>query len=261
MNCAKHTDVPAEAYCRTCGTALCAGCKRDVQGTVYCENCLAERLNPGSTRRTTGAAAAPAAAAPAVVVGEGSPGLAALLGFIPGVGAMYNGQFTKGFIHVLVFATLIWITEHGFDLGGLFIAAWMFYMVFDAYTTAKARRYGLPIPDPLGLNRMFGANEAQVAQRVVMTGERIGEGVQNTVNAAQQQYATYQQAPVAVEELPEEPQKRVPVGAYVLIGLGFLFLLENLGILGFHWMQRFWPVILIAVGVWLFIRRRQAYAG
>ena len=42
-----------------------------------------------------------------------SPGLAAVLGFIPGVGAMYNGQFAKALIHVLVFVSIIWITSNG----------------------------------------------------------------------------------------------------------------------------------------------------
>jgi len=44
MNCTIHTDAPAVAYCRTCGTALCAACKRDVRGVIYCENCLAQRM-------------------------------------------------------------------------------------------------------------------------------------------------------------------------------------------------------------------------
>jgi len=41
----------------------------------------------------------------------------------------------------------------------------------------------------------------------------------------------------------------------VLIGLGVLFLLDNLGILHWHWMGHLWPLILIAIGVWLFARR------
>ena len=44
MNCATHNDIAAVAYCRTCGKPLCANCKRDVKGVIYCENCLAERL-------------------------------------------------------------------------------------------------------------------------------------------------------------------------------------------------------------------------
>ena len=44
MNCAIHTDQPATAYCRTCGKALCSSCQRTVNGVVYCEPCLAARL-------------------------------------------------------------------------------------------------------------------------------------------------------------------------------------------------------------------------
>ena len=44
MNCANHPDLAAIAYCRTCGKPLCASCTRDVKGVIYCENCLAARL-------------------------------------------------------------------------------------------------------------------------------------------------------------------------------------------------------------------------
>ena len=36
----------------------------------------------------------------------------------------------------------------------LFIAAWILYQSFEAYHTAKARRDGMPLPDPLGLNEV-----------------------------------------------------------------------------------------------------------
>ena len=82
-----------------------------------------------------------------------NPGLATLLGFIPGVGAMYNGQFVKALVHVLVFVVLIGIAgDH--PIFGLFIAAWVLYQVFDANQTAMARRDGLPLPDPFGLNEL-----------------------------------------------------------------------------------------------------------
>ena len=78
---------------------------------------------------------------------------AAFLGFIPGVGAMYNGQFFKGFIHVVVFAVLIGLADH-YSIFALFIAAWVFYQSFDAYHTAMALRDGQPVPDPFGLNEV-----------------------------------------------------------------------------------------------------------
>jgi len=46
------------------------------------------------------------------------------------------------------------------------------------------------------------------------------------------------------------------VGAVVLIGMGLLLLLANLGWFSFSWIVRFWPLILIVVGVWLFVRRQ-----
>ena len=75
------------------------------------------------------------------LVASGSPGLAAVLGFIPGVGAMYNGEYAKGFIHVLIFATLIWAADNVSGLFGIAIAAFVIYMPIEAYQTAKARRW------------------------------------------------------------------------------------------------------------------------
>ena len=153
MNCANHVDVPAVAFCRTCGKPLCSSCVRDIRGVIYCEECLASHLSgamppPGTT-------AVPPGAQP--VAGVGSPRLAALLGFIPGVGAMYNGEYAKGFVHVLIFATLIWMAAHVNGIFGLGIAAFVIYMPIEAYQTARARQMGLPAPDPLGLNRLFSA--------------------------------------------------------------------------------------------------------
>ena len=45
------------------------------------------------------------------------------------------------------------------------------------------------------------------------------------------------------------------MGAIILIALGVLLLLDNLGVLSFRWLGEFWPIILIALGLWLAIRR------
>jgi hypothetical protein len=86
------------------------------------------------------------------VPGEPNPALAALLGFIPGVGAMYNEQYAKGIVHLIVFAVLVSLTSDVNGMFGLFIAGWIFYMAIEAYHTAKARRDGMPLPNPFGLN-------------------------------------------------------------------------------------------------------------
>ena len=44
MNCNTHGDTAAVAFCRTCGKPLCNQCTRDVRGVIYCEACLAARM-------------------------------------------------------------------------------------------------------------------------------------------------------------------------------------------------------------------------
>ncbi|MEA3006037.1 MAG: hypothetical protein QOI94_1306, partial [Acidobacteriaceae bacterium] len=96
MNCLNHPDVAAAAYCQNCGKPLCTACIRSVGGVVYCEPCLAARLS-----------AQPGAAEANLTGLHAHPVLAGLLGFIPGVGAMYNGQFVKALAHVLIFAVFV----------------------------------------------------------------------------------------------------------------------------------------------------------
>jgi hypothetical protein len=47
----------------------------------------------------------------------------------------------------------------------------------------------------------------------------------------------------------------MPMGAVILIALGVLLLLDNLGVLSFRWTEEFWPIVLIVVGIWLALRR------
>jgi hypothetical protein len=81
-----------------------------------------------------------------------SPGLAFILGFIPGVGAIYNGQYAKGLIHVVILGVLITLIEsselRGFEpLFGLSMAAFVFYQCFEAYHTAKRRMMGQKVDE------------------------------------------------------------------------------------------------------------------
>ncbi|MGB6689245.1 MAG: B-box zinc finger protein [Terracidiphilus sp.] len=142
MDCVNHSGVTATAFCQSCGKALCANCVRHgAGGQILCEPCM--------TAWQTYQQPFVAPVAP----GAPNPVAAAVLGLIPGVGAMYNGQFFKGLIHVVIFAVLISITDH-YPIFGLFIAAWVLYQSFEAYHTARARRDGEPLPDPLGLNEL-----------------------------------------------------------------------------------------------------------
>ncbi len=143
MNCNYHPDVPSSAFCQFCGKPLCKECVRNVGGSVFCEGCLAERL-----RTSGGAGTVPAA----IFSGTPHPMLGGLLGIIPGVGAMYNGQYAKAIAHVVIFAVLVSLSDHASGVFGILVAAWVVYQIFDAYQTALARRDGMPLPNPFGLN-------------------------------------------------------------------------------------------------------------
>jgi hypothetical protein len=196
-------------------------------GAIYCEPCIAARLQ--------GSAPAQPVVPVAVVEGAPSPGLAAFLGFIPGVGAMYNGQFVKAFIHVVIFATLVMVVDHAGPAEpffGLMIAAFIFYMVFEAHQTAKARQLGRPLPDFLGLDRLFGIQENQPPAATT-----VPPGAATIPGAAQP---------------PGRADGGIPTGAVVLVGLGVFFLLQNFGL--FH-VGRMWPLLLIGFGLWVAYKR------
>jgi TM2 domain-containing membrane protein YozV len=254
MDCVNHKGVSATAYCQNCGKPLCTDCiiagamRHLPNGQILCESCLAawQSLQPPF----------------AGLQPHGpSPAAAAVLGLIPGVGAMYNGQFLKGFIHVVVFAVLIGVTGH-FPLCGLFIAAWILYQSFEAYHTARALRDGDPVPDPLGLNEV--SNWLNLGARLRNPGQPATP-YQGPSQAPGQAPFTPPAAgfvgPAAPPPPPVHWGHREPVGAIVLIALGLLFLLDQLEIFQGRFMEFAWPLLLIALGVWLIVRRIEESQG
>jgi len=138
MNCANHPLVESVAFCGSCGRALCQECKRDVRGTIYCENCLATRMQNSPLPPALGASGGP------------SPGVALVLGFIPGVGAAYCGQILKGLVEVLIFISLMQLADR-VEVFGWLVAAFWIYMVIDSYHTARRKQLGLPSEEWFGL--------------------------------------------------------------------------------------------------------------
>ncbi|HUK43540.1 MAG TPA: B-box zinc finger protein [Candidatus Bathyarchaeia archaeon] len=251
MNCANHPDAPAVAYCRTCGKPLCNVCVRDLGGgAIACEQCLTAQ---GYAAPPPGAAAVPP---PPLAVRPGSgprPTLAAILGVIPGVGAMYNGEYAKGFVHVLIFAVLILMTKDINGLFGLGVAAFCVYMPIEAYKTARARELGLPAPDPFGFNALFGGGPppSRPASTVATPGGAGPAAANFAPGAPNPPNPPY--PPVV-----DQPHSRIPVGAVILIGLGVLFLLDEMDLLHFdRIIGRFWPLILIALGIRILMQRQR----
>lgn len=204
MNCAVHSDVEATGYCRNCGKALCQACTREVRGALYCENCLAGMLGGATPNSVPPGSAVPGAAAD--TSGAPNPGVACCLGFIPGLGAVYNGEYLKALIHVLVFGGLIAALNTDWPNGGFYavlgigLGCFYLYMPIDSYRVAKARKLGQAEP---GLLAESGA------------------------------------------------RNNAPIGAFILIGLGVLFLMANFGWLQMEWFSKAWPVALIILGIWL----------
>jgi hypothetical protein len=185
MNCQNHPEAPAIAYCRTCGKPLCDACRRDATGTVYCEEHLpAKAPNPAPPpppRPSTYPPPPPppyapmgAPAYPGFRPGSASPGAALALGLlIPGVGAIYNGQYAKGLVHAVVFGLMISIMDSGAGNGaeplvGLLLAAFVFYMGFEAYHTAWKRRRGEPVDEFSSLVNLRGRHNLPVAGIVLI---------------------------------------------------------------------------------------------
>ena len=149
------------AFCQHCGKPLDHETKRVVGAAVYCEPCLRR-----GSRRSLGRSL-PAGQGGGYGrsicsgeqrcgefrfrQGEPNPGLAALLGLIPGVGAMYNEQYAKGIVHLVIFAVLVSFS-HVSGIFIIFIFGWLAYMSIEAHHTAKARRDGTPLPNPFGFN-------------------------------------------------------------------------------------------------------------
>ena len=157
MNCYQHPESLATAYCRSCGRPLCAVCQRPAEGTVFCPE-HAPVVAGGYARQTGPDAFDPAnpyvqAAGTAGTTGfRTSPVLAFILGWIPGVGAIYNGQYIKGLVHAVIFGLIITLLDNSGGHGpepflAMIMMAFIFYMAFEAYHTAKKRQMGIPLTE------------------------------------------------------------------------------------------------------------------
>ena len=155
MNCQNHPEIAATAYCRTCGKPVATNA-----AATPSEPYIARSTCPAPAPRS-GRGQPPAAApariparrrAPRIAYPDVSPGLAFFLGWIPGVGAIYNGQYAKGLVHAVIWGILCSITNsravHGMEpIFGMLMSAWWSYMAFEAYHTARKRRAGEPVDE------------------------------------------------------------------------------------------------------------------
>lgn len=149
----QNAPPPQLAFCRICGKQLEPEAQRIAFGTVYCTEHVPASETAGSPWTAPPTAAPPY---PASTNNSISPGLAFILGLLPGVGAIYNAQYAKGLVHVLVFGMLISLANAD-DVGdlqvlfGLLIPTWVIYQAFEAYHTARRRQMGEVVDEFSGI--------------------------------------------------------------------------------------------------------------
>ncbi|GAB4241091.1 MAG: hypothetical protein Kow00109_16350 [Acidobacteriota bacterium] len=130
---------------------------------------------------------------------ENRPVKAALCALIPGIGAVYNGEYTKAVVHFAVFAGLVVLAESE-GIFGMAAASFYIFMIIDAYRSAEAAEWR---------RSTQGAGEAAM---------------------------------------------NFPIWGGVLILMGVVLLLDNLGAISLRAAARFWPLILVALGVYLLLQ-------
>lgn len=170
------TEPNIVGYCRSCGKALDETSVRNASGTIYCEEHLPKMTTPPPIAEASPYSApftAPYTAPPPMPQSSVSPGLAFLLGFIPGVGAIYNGQYAKGFIHVIIFGLMISVLDNNAARGleplvGLLLAGFIFYMPFEAYHTARKRQLGQPVDEFSSIVPSRGGSRVPVAPVILI---------------------------------------------------------------------------------------------
>jgi len=219
--------------------------------------------------------------APSTSGGGPNPTVAGILaGFFPfGVGAVYTGQYAKGLAHLAIFALLIVGINAGSDHSDALLAFsiiglifFIVYQIIDSVRTARALQAGLPPPDPYGLAATFGAGTKVEASRIpVGATVLIGLGILFLLNTLGVDLGLHRFWPLILIGvggwllarnwgwlgLPggetskcmacqcSRCRARRLMGPAVLLTIGFLFLIETLGKVGFH---RTWPILLLVIG-------------
>jgi hypothetical protein len=126
MKCSYHPAVDSQDACSVCSKPMCTECTHKVKGKPYCQDCLALGAEWAATVK-------------GLKLPSDAPKRAALCAIIPGMGAVYNNEYTKAITYFAVWAAL---SVMGSRVNGIFgFGAFVFviFTMFDAYRTAEAQ--------------------------------------------------------------------------------------------------------------------------
>lgn len=239
MNCATHSESEATAFCRSCGRALCAVCIQDQQGVPYCEVCRAKdggaqaafeagarwrRENPerDSAARTLTASSSAGHASRGYAAGRMQP-------------AARPADPPSPFLALI----LGLIPGVGAVYNGHYAKAVFHVVVFGGIITliGSGTLQGVePLFVMLAIMFfLYMPIESCRTARAIRRGEQVDEfaGLLSLVF----------------------PGSHSPVAGIVLIGVGIVFLLQSLGYWRIRNLLPYWPVSLIALGIYMLYRR------
>ena len=167
-------DSTVTAFCRQCGKGVCEICAEPREGVPYCRDCAPDVQSTSredspvdeilhaahrvvaETTKVAGAANQRTQEALNAAADGPHPFLAGLLGFVPGLGAVYNDQYVKGIVHAAIFGMLIAISttaDHD-AIPALMVPMVVFfvlYMPIEAVRTAQAIRRGEEVKEMSGI--------------------------------------------------------------------------------------------------------------
>lgn len=125
MKCSYHNTVDAREACSVCRRTLCSECTHTIKGKAYCQDCLAEGTEWAATIK-------------GLKLPSDAPKRAAFCAVIPGLGAVYNGEYTKAITYFAVFAALSVMGSRVSGIFGFGAFVFVLFTMFDAYRSAES---------------------------------------------------------------------------------------------------------------------------
>ena len=225
MKCAVHTEADATGFCRNCGKPMCPVCVRPVRDVLYCEDCLAGVMGlPANARQQAANPQAPASSANYYA----DPAVGTLPPPLPVAGRSAGPNpalaFFLGFLPGL---GAFYNEQFGKGIIHLAIFLFLFILGVDGAVSGGAEAAlwlciaGLWVYMPIDAYRTAKAKEAGVV----------------------------------LNDPLETFSKGKPIGPALIIFIGILLLLHNFDWFPWWRIQQFWPLILIALGIFMFRNR------